>query len=155
VKTKHASCYVAPVSSLRFDDRQKIAGAVWLPKAARRNLRNPVHEPPKVGGRVSATTRRRDRGPNALTRTTAFRLPGWKALAAPANEPISSRASYGSAPESLEQFGIGELAFVDDHVCVRSRGCHEVVVAHKLADPRPRHAAEMEKGDAAVAKVVR
>jgi hypothetical protein len=40
-------------------------------------------------------------------------------------------------------------------VCVGAGRRHEVIVADELADPRPRHPAQVEQGDTTVAKVVR
>ena len=58
-------------------------------------------------------------------------------------------------PPSGKQPRVVELGLVGEHVRVRVGGHGEVALANELGDPRPRHTAQVQQADPAVAQVVR
>ena len=61
-------------------------------------------------------------------------------------------SQHGSGADELP---VVELPLVHEHVRVRVRGDGEVALPDVLADPGPRHAAEVQQGNAPVPEIVR
>jgi hypothetical protein len=55
----------------------------------------------------------------------------------------------------VKKGGVVHFALVSDHMRICAGRRDQVVMADELADPRPRHPAQVEQRDAAVTQVVR
>ena len=91
-------------------------------------------------------------GIEAACKPAPFRRAMGVALVGGEQSPPDREAFDDRSPQQLR---VVELGLVREHVAVRVRRDREAALADELADPRPRHAAQVQQADPAVAQVVR